>query len=106
MSLGCHVFFLYFRNSEKNVASQKARRLFNSYNLCLCSRPAHVGVSWLWAQVQVLQNKRSQIVMLRFKTLSVSDLLWQIQGGGGIDTASCKYLVNNTVDDNLQMNIA
>ena len=43
-------FFLYFREIRKKRShwpgGQSAPRLYNSYNLCPCARPAHVGECW------------------------------------------------------------
>ena len=43
-------FFPYFRETRKKRShwpgGQSAQRLYNSYNLCPCARPAHVGECW------------------------------------------------------------
>ena len=52
-------------------------RLYNSYNRCPCTRPAHVALSEPLARHQVLQNSGSLILMLRVKTLSAWDCHWR-----------------------------
>ena len=42
----------------QQVSGKIALKLYNSYNHCPRTRPAHVGKSWLQAPLQVLQNSR------------------------------------------------
>ena len=67
------IFFLYFGQIRTKVASLKAQRLYNSYNLCphvTVAMPAHVGKYCPLAQVDVLQNRKGPVVSIRFGTHS------------------------------------
>ena len=78
-------FFLYLQEIRKKrrhwYGCQSALRLYNRHNLCPCARPAHMGESEPCgreqAWVQVLQNSRSQMVVLRFTTVSQQDHPWR-----------------------------
>ena len=61
----------------RRSVSSKTPRLYNCSNLCPCARPAHVGELRALARVQVFQNSGSQMVVLRFTTLSARDLHWR-----------------------------
>ena len=69
-------FFCIFDNAGNNVATRKSQRLHSqplSYNLGPCAKPAHMGEYWLHTRLQVHENSWSQMVMLRFKTLSAQN---------------------------------
>ena len=77
-SYEAHVF-LYFGQIRKKVASLKAQRLYNSFNLCphvTVAMPAHVGKYCPLAQVHVLQNRKGPVVSIRFGTHSAQDNHW------------------------------
>ena len=66
-------FFLYFREITNKRShwpgGQSAPRLYNSYNLCSCARPAHVGECW--------PGPEFKFTKLRFTTLLARDRHWR-----------------------------
>ena len=80
-------FFPVFSKFQgETKASQKALRLYNSYNHCPCPRPADVGESCPLPQLQVLQSSENLIFMLiatdhhckKFNFLTASFLCFSI----------------------------